>query len=131
MLISDEAILQALPELGSGDSSFDIRGIYDFDHMKEIQKESNKNPSLFWFMDDDRFIGAPSHPFNTNKENDCMHNKMLIINDHTVITGSYNLSENAESNDENVLVIRSTDVAAAYTKYFDILYSAYNKKNER
>ena len=37
----------------------------------------------------------------------------MIIDDRIVITGSYNFSENAESNDENTLILESGDVADA------------------
>jgi len=54
-----------------------------------------------------------------------MHNKVIILDDHTVITGSYNFSESAESNDENMLILESSDVAIAYTKYFEALFKQY------
>ena len=54
-----------------------------------------------------------------------MHNKFFIIDDHLVLTGSYNFSENAEANDENLVVIDSPAVAATYTAYFDALYKKY------
>ena len=48
------------------------------------------------------------------------HHKVLVIDERTVITGSFNFSENADSsNDENVLVIRNGHVAARYLKEFD------------
>jgi len=75
--------------------------------------------------DKERFVAAPSHAFNPHREQDFMHNKVLIIDDHLVITGSYNFSENAESNDENLLVIDSPDAAEAYAAYFGALYAAY------
>jgi len=56
-----------------------------------------------------------------------MHNKVMILDDSIVITGSYNLSESAESNDENMLILESSDVANAYTKYFDVLFELYQK----
>ena len=37
-----------------------------------------------------------------------MHNKVIIIDDRIVVTGSYNFSENAESNDENMLILESS-----------------------
>ena len=46
-----------------------------------------------------------------------------------VITGSYNFSENAELNDENILVIDSPDAATAYTAYFDALFKQYSLQN--
>lgn len=43
------------------------------------------------------------------------HNKVMIIDKETVITGSYNFTKAAEnSNAENILVIRSTQLADAY-----------------
>lgn len=48
-----------------------------------------------------------------------LHHKVFIIDESTVITGSFNFSNNAvESNDENVLIIRDTDIAALYTDEF-------------
>jgi phosphatidylserine/phosphatidylglycerophosphate/cardiolipin synthase-like enzyme len=127
MIISDPDILQAIYGMGNNNSKFNIRGIYDLDQMKKIRKESRQDPDLFWFMDDKRFMGAPTHPFSPDHENDFMHNKVVIVNDKFVLTGSYNLSENAEGNDENLLVIESSRVAAAYSKYFDALYEKYKQ----
>jgi phosphatidylserine/phosphatidylglycerophosphate/cardiolipin synthase-like enzyme len=56
-----------------------------------------------------------------------MHNKVLIIANKTVVAGSYNFSENAEANDENMLVIESPQVATAYTNYFDALFRQYEQ----
>jgi phosphatidylserine/phosphatidylglycerophosphate/cardiolipin synthase-like enzyme len=49
-----------------------------------------------------------------------MHHKVLIIDDHIVVTGSFNFTESADSiNDENVLVIDSPQVAQQYLAEFD------------
>ena len=48
-----------------------------------------------------------------------MHHKVILIDDETVITGSYNYSKNAErSNDENILILKNKDIAAKYVKEF-------------
>ncbi|MBN1284996.1 MAG: hypothetical protein JXB47_06340, partial [Anaerolineae bacterium] len=48
------------------------------------------------------------------------HHKVFIIDDATVVTGSFNFSASAdEKNDENALIIRSAEVAAAYNAEFD------------
>ena len=60
--------------------------------------------------------------YSENDNNDFMHNKVMIIDDRIVITGSYNFSENAESNDENTLILESGDVADAYTTNFESLF---------
>ncbi|NPV85448.1 MAG: DUF1669 domain-containing protein [Anaerolineae bacterium] len=54
-----------------------------------------------------------------------MHHKVLIIDGNIVVTGSYNFSKNAETrNDENVLIIHDQQVAAEYQKEFEKLYAA-------
>jgi phosphatidylserine/phosphatidylglycerophosphate/cardiolipin synthase-like enzyme len=47
------------------------------------------------------------------------HNKVVVIDGATVITGSFNFSANAQCcNAENLLVVRSPDLAAAYAANF-------------
>ncbi len=49
-----------------------------------------------------------------------LHHKVLIIDDEIVVTGSLNFSVSAdESNDENVLVIGNTSIAAQYSGEFE------------
>ena len=48
-----------------------------------------------------------------NKYN--LHSKVFIIDQQVVVAGSYNFSRNAEeNNDENVLILHSPEIAAAY-----------------
>jgi phosphatidylserine/phosphatidylglycerophosphate/cardiolipin synthase-like enzyme len=75
---------------------------------------------------DTRFVAAPSHPYHAGDTNDLMHNKLMILDD-TVITGSYNFSENAESNDENLLVLKSHEVAGACGRSFDATFAEYRR----
>lgn len=47
------------------------------------------------------------------------HNKVIIIDEATVITGSFNFTKAAEeSNAENLLVLRSTELASRYAQQF-------------
>jgi phosphatidylserine/phosphatidylglycerophosphate/cardiolipin synthase-like enzyme len=49
-----------------------------------------------------------------------LHHKVLIIDQQTVVTGSFNFSRNAdESNDENVIIIQNAEIAAEYLKEFE------------
>lgn len=50
-----------------------------------------------------------------------MHHKVIVIDEETVITGSYNFSKNAEErNSENLLIIKGNpDIAQAYLAEFD------------
>ena len=48
-----------------------------------------------------------------------MHHKVISIDEDTVITGSYNFSENAEKgNDENIIIIKSSELAKLFNKEF-------------
>jgi len=48
------------------------------------------------------------------------HNKVIIIDGHIVITGSFNFTKAAqEKNVENVLIIDSKKLAEIYTKYWN------------
>ncbi|MCD4739096.1 MAG: FAM83 family protein [Anaerolineae bacterium] len=52
-----------------------------------------------------------------------MHHKVIIIDEAVVITGSYNFSRSAaEKNDENVLIIHSSEIAAHYLAEFQRVY---------
>jgi len=54
-----------------------------------------------------------------------MHNKVAIIDDSIVITGSYNWSESAETkNNENMLIIRDRGTALIYEKEFEKIWEA-------
>ncbi|RMF81417.1 MAG: DUF1669 domain-containing protein [Chloroflexi bacterium] len=49
-----------------------------------------------------------------------LHHKVFIIDDDTVLTGSFNFSRSAtQSNDENMIVIQDADLAAQYLAEFD------------
>lgn len=49
-----------------------------------------------------------------------MHHKVFIVDDAAVALGSYNFTGNAEeNNDENLLILHSPEVAAAYRAEFD------------
>lgn len=53
-----------------------------------------------------------------------LHDKVIIIDNRYVISGSFNLSTNAtESNDENVIIIDNPDIAKLYTQEFERVWS--------
>ena len=48
------------------------------------------------------------------------HHKVIVIDEETVITGSFNFSNNANTrNDENLIVITNKDIADLYLQEFD------------
>lgn len=147
-LIGDPGILDALLPFASN-HAFDIRGVYDPHGMQDVTRyighhgheahagrtgkgaHAAPDDARFWFLRDPRFIAAPTHGFAPGREQDFMHNKVIIIDDRLVFTGSYNFSENAEANDETLLAIESPALAAAYTSYFDVLYATYTSEVAR
>ena len=67
-------------------------------------------------------------PLGIEVREDCnpwnMHHKVIIIDHETVITGSFNFSANAaRSNDENILIIHSSEVARQFESEFRRLYT--------
>lgn len=51
------------------------------------------------------------------------HNKFMVIDEQTVITGSYNFTNRAEKvNDENLLIITDATLGALYSAEFNRLY---------
>jgi phosphatidylserine/phosphatidylglycerophosphate/cardiolipin synthase-like enzyme len=53
-----------------------------------------------------------------------MHNKVIVVDERIVITGSLNFSTNAEkSNDENVIIIDNTEIANLYIQEFGRIWN--------
>lgn len=66
-------------------------------------------PSLEW-------LRKNAHEHWVDKKHAIMHNKIMVIDDRVVITGSFNFTENAEENNaENLLILRSHKAADRYT----------------
>lgn len=58
---------------------------------------------------------------STNKYT--MHHKVFIIDNETVVTGSFNPTESADTkNDENLLIVHDKQIANAFLKEFDSLW---------
>ena len=53
-----------------------------------------------------------------------MHNKVFIIDDKTVVTGSYNFTEKAnEKNNENAIVVHNEEFASRYEDEFEEIFT--------
>ncbi|MCC6485874.1 MAG: DUF1669 domain-containing protein [Candidatus Hydrogenedentes bacterium] len=71
---------------------------------------------------DDDFLARQGAQVVMDRNSNTMHNKVIIIDGETVITGSYNFSKAAEKdNDENALIVHSPEVAKRYTQQFERL----------
>lgn len=72
-----------------------------------------------------RFPGGPPRVYSHAL---IMHSKVLIIDSVTIVTGSFNWTTSAEkANDENMIVIRSAEVAAAFTARFNMIMANAKK----
>ncbi|OQY30320.1 MAG: hypothetical protein B6244_00220 [Candidatus Cloacimonetes bacterium 4572_55] len=60
------------------------------------------------------------------------HHKVIIVDDHTVLTGSFNFSQNAtRTNDENLLIIRNNrQVAGQFLEEFQRIFQVATKADQ-
>ncbi len=60
-----------------------------------------------------------------------LHHKVIIVDDHIVLTGSLNFTDNATiSNNENVIIIDNADIAGLYVQEFNRNWDvAHNPEN--
>ncbi|MBU0459361.1 MAG: hypothetical protein KJ597_05655, partial [Nanoarchaeota archaeon] len=62
-----------------------------------------------------------------DKNPGAMHHKVFIIDEETVVTGSFNPSNNGENNnDENILIIKDKAIAQKYLEEFNRLYAEFS-----
>jgi phosphatidylserine/phosphatidylglycerophosphate/cardiolipin synthase-like enzyme len=63
------------------------------------------------------FFANSGIPVKIDAQHAIAHNKVMIIDGGTVITGSFNFTKSAEENNaENLLIIYDKKLASAYTK---------------
>src|SRR5438876_10349665 len=80
------------------------------------QSQSTRNPVQKQMIEKLQQAGVAVHL--AVKQTALMHNKVGIFDGKTVCTGSFNWTNAAEKhNDENLLVVDGTQVAAAYEKF--------------
>ena len=130
MLLNSGAFISALgDQLHAG--LVPVDGIFDQTQMAEVLVQWQDVPHNHWkigavqeIIRDAGLVGKRSTPYHPGTPHDFMHNKTLLVDD-TIITGSYNFSHSAEANAENVLMIVSTPLAAAFSDYIDHLLAHY------
>ncbi|HBG75039.1 MAG: hypothetical protein A2X25_04465 [Chloroflexi bacterium GWB2_49_20] len=100
-------------DIGAAIIERDQAGIYVEGVMEAEQIKSNTGTEY------DPFIQVGINVYK-DVNSGLMHHKVIIIDHNIVITGSYNLSKNAETNnDENIVVIHSLEIAEKYLQEFD------------
>jgi len=83
------------------------RGVKVFVILDKSQKKDGYSPATFFANQD-----MPAYIDSMHAR---AHDKVMIIDQETVITGSFNFSKSAETqNSENVLIIKSSELASLY-----------------
>ena len=101
-----EAILQRAQE-----EDITIQGIFE-----------NRNSTADWSHLPTLFCAGL--PVRQDTNSFILHHKVFIIDDDTVVTGSFNFSGNASrNNDENLLIIKNKDIAGLYLAEFERLWN--------
>ncbi len=107
---TSDDLAQALLE--RADAGITVAGV-----METSQVESNQGGEYGRFRKAGLDVRLDANPRQ-------MHDKVMIIDGQTIVTGSYNFSSNAERvNDENMLVIHDAQLAALYQAEFERLFN--------
>lgn len=130
MVITSNRLLGAISDALQSHQVNEFAGIYDAPQMKHVlgmwAKTHNPASGVFNYVAA-KMVGKESTPYAPDKMHNFMHNKVVVCDD-AVVTGSFNLSGNAEKNAENNLIIHDKKIADNYAAYIDILVKAYTRK---
>ena len=100
--ISDAIVLSGVPYRGIFEKS-QISDYSEYTSLKNVRVDGN--PSL-------------------------MHHKVFIIDNATVITGSFNPTQNGNAhNDENIMIIHDAELAKKYVNEFEMLWREAKESN--
>jgi phosphatidylserine/phosphatidylglycerophosphate/cardiolipin synthase-like enzyme len=122
MILSSGPILGALIDHLHGGGT--VSGVYDATQMAGVEDDWKKYPTTSgtklaqWNVVKPHLRGKHSQPYTDGGVHDFMHDKILAT-EKVVITGSFNLSRNAESNAENALAFHDPALAAQYVGYIE------------
>ena len=130
VVLSSGPILAALSE--AIDRGMPLAGLYDGPQMDQVERQwkgahVGADKVNTWEKVASRLVRKNSIPYDRYKPtqpHNFMHNK-LVIADDVVVTGSFNLSNHAMGNAENVLLIRDDALAKKYEDYIQRLMAAY------
>jgi phosphatidylserine/phosphatidylglycerophosphate/cardiolipin synthase-like enzyme len=130
VVLSSGPILAALSE--AVDRGMPLAGLYDGPQMDQVERQwkattFGADKINTWQKVARHLVRKNSIPFdrqNTSQPHNFMHNK-LVVADQVVVTGSFNLSNHAMGNAENVLLIADAAIADAYADYIERLATRY------
>ncbi|MGB8736044.1 MAG: phosphatidylserine/phosphatidylglycerophosphate/cardiolipin synthase family protein [Rhodomicrobium sp.] len=129
MLYSSGPILAALSE--AIDRGITVEGVCDGTQMEGVveqwrQSGIGEDKINTWEKVLGRLSAKPSIKYAPDVPHNFLHIKVLVADD-TVVTGSFNFSNSARGNAENVLVIRDASLAAGYRAFIQSLVARYRR----
>jgi phosphatidylserine/phosphatidylglycerophosphate/cardiolipin synthase-like enzyme len=130
VVLSSGPILAALSE--AIDRGVPLAGIYDGPQMDQVERQwkaahVGADKINTWEKVARHLVRKNSIPYDRSRPHDphnFMHNK-LVIADEVVVTGSFNLSNHAMGNAENVLLMEDAGIASKYESYVRQLMTRY------
>jgi phosphatidylserine/phosphatidylglycerophosphate/cardiolipin synthase-like enzyme len=130
VVLSSGPILAVLSE--AIDRGLPLGGVYDGPQMDQVERQwkaANVGTDKLntWQKVAQHLVRKNSIPFdrqNQSQPHNFMHNK-LVVADQIVVTGSFNLSNHAMGNAENVLLIWNAGIAESYAKFIQRLMASY------
>ena len=130
VVLSSGPILAVLSE--AIDRGLPLGGVYDGPQMDQVERQwkaANVGTDKLntWQKVAQHLVRKNSIPFdrqNQTQPHNFMHNK-LVVADQIVVTGSFNLSNHAMGNAENVLLIWDAGIAESYAKFIQRLMASY------
>jgi phosphatidylserine/phosphatidylglycerophosphate/cardiolipin synthase-like enzyme len=106
-----------LPEIGDALIAAKNRGV----DVKIVMDSTQANSQYSQFAN----LNAAGVNMRLSKGAYEMHDKLAIIDGHIVITGSFNYTADSNyNNDENLVVLDSQALAAAYEQEFQTIWNA-------
>jgi phosphatidylserine/phosphatidylglycerophosphate/cardiolipin synthase-like enzyme len=131
-------VLTAGPVIGTlaevaAEARVDIRGVVDRTQLEQVFYQWRDNGRSAWkipilasVLEHAEFSGKPSTRYTPESVHDFMHAKVTVADDW-VFAGSFNLSRSGEQNAENVLEVRSAELADQLAAYIDEVRARYER----
>jgi phosphatidylserine/phosphatidylglycerophosphate/cardiolipin synthase-like enzyme len=107
---TSNAVKDALLELKLKSPNVDI----------EVVVDKNVTNELYFYNYQEKFNSAAIKTLQ-NVTGRFLHNKFIVIDHYTTITGSYNTTQRAKRNIENIVVIENRKFADKYLRRFDFI----------
>ncbi|MFH1510637.1 MAG: phospholipase D-like domain-containing protein, partial [Candidatus Woesearchaeota archaeon] len=96
--------------------------LYNVDIPELLDALEGQNARLITDKDNEKKLEGTKLDYRSNYGAQLMHNKFCILDNKTVITGSYNPTVRGAKDDNNMLVINSKELAANYRDEFEEMW---------